>query len=122
MDGEEDMFKTISAIALLCTTAVPAVGLECTFGKDSFGHESIFRAMSVSGDAGMVTTNRGKQRDLDCIGAEGPDGVVSCVFHFPDGEGAYIYALSPDRSALIFTAYAPGETAPSTWNEAICTE
>ena len=116
------MFKVVSTAVFLCSMAIPAAGFECSFGKDSFGYESIFRAMSVSGSTGSITTNRGKQRNLDCIGENSPNSMVSCVYHFPDGEGAYIYALSPDRAHLIFAAYALGETAPATWNETICTD
>ncbi len=116
------MVKTVAATALLCMMAVPAVGMECTFGKDSFGYDSIFRAMTVSGDEGTITTHRGKVRELDCIGANQAGAMLSCVFHFPEGEGAYIYTLSPDQTFLVFTAYMANATAPATFHEASCSE
>ncbi len=116
------MVKTASATALLCMMAVPATGMECTFGKDSFGYESIFRAMTVTGDEGTITTHRGKVRTLDCIGSDKAGAMLSCVFHFPDGGGAYIYTLSPDQAFLVFTAYVADATAPATFHEASCSE
>ena len=116
------MFKGLSALALLCLMAAPAVGMECTFGKDSFGYDSIFRSLSVTGAEGTIATRRGEERELQCIGANEPKGMLSCVFHFPDGEGAYIYTLSPDRTFLVFTAYASNATAPATMHETSCTD
>ncbi len=116
------MLNKASAVALLCSIAGPAVGLECSFGKDSFGYDSIFRSMTVSGDEGIISTRRGKERALDCIGADKTGSMLSCVFHFPDGKGAYIYALSPDRTFLIFTAYVENASAPATLHEAKCSE
>ena len=81
----------------------PAIGMERTFGKDSFGYDTIFRIMNVAGDEGTISARRGKERQLDCIGANSPGAMLSCVFHFPDGAGAYIYTLSPNRTFLVFT-------------------
>ncbi len=109
------MTARVTTIGLAGLIATPALALECSFADDS-----IFRGMVISEGEGVITTRRGEERSLDCIGNNQADSIISCVYHFPDGDAAYIYTLLPDRTMMIFTAYMEGETAPALLHNADC--